>query len=193
MFELIFSVLAQASQSLVHWPYIHGTEQGLRTIGLDMCNKQAGGMLCIFLEEARLTSYIGLGDYLHDIDPTREWDEHLQHLLVFCRVHLKRNFMKRFGNHEARHIVLNKIFGPDSREEILENMRSICQMYPELTRWVNHKKPRWLMSGLAQSESKVPIEYFTIARKHTGLSESSHFQENHRIGRKISMLHACLS
>jgi hypothetical protein len=44
MFELVFAQLAQAARTIIHWPHIHGTDKGLRTIGLDMCNKQAGGM-----------------------------------------------------------------------------------------------------------------------------------------------------
>jgi hypothetical protein len=49
MFRLIFTTLAEAARTIIHFPYIHGTELGLRTIGLDMCKKQAGGkyMLCI--------------------------------------------------------------------------------------------------------------------------------------------------
>jgi hypothetical protein len=65
-------------------------------------------------------------------------------------------------------------------------------MYPELTKWLKHKETSWIMSGLAQSESKVAINYWIYARKHTGISESSHFQENNRVGRKTSMLRACL-
>lgn len=100
--------------------------------------------------------------------------------------------MKRFGNHPGRHTVLNDLFGGSTRAALLDNMRSICRQYPDLKRWIRHKQAHWLVSGLAHSESKVPIEYWTIARKHTGLCESSHFQENNYVGRKTSMLHACL-
>ena len=134
----------------------------------------------------------GLGDYLHQVDPSREWHEHLQHILVFCTVHLKRNFAKKFPMHPARHMILDKIFTSNTKDEISQHMRSVCTAYPELRSWIVNKQPEWLMTGLAQSASKVPIEYWTFARKHTGNSESSHFQENNFTGRKTSLLNATL-
>jgi hypothetical protein len=43
IFKTIFNTLGEAGRSLVHFPYFHFTESGIRTIGLDMCKKQAGG------------------------------------------------------------------------------------------------------------------------------------------------------
>ncbi|KAH8684403.1 hypothetical protein BGZ60DRAFT_165405 [Tricladium varicosporioides] len=176
LFDLLFSTLAEAGRFIIHFPHIHQTSTGLRTIGLDMCKKQAGG----------------LGDYFHEKDPSREWYEHLQHILVFCTVHLKRNFAKKFPLHPARHMLLDKIFGSESSDEITTHMRNICTVYPELQSWVVNKQPTWLIAGLARSASKVPIAYWTFARKHTGISESSHFQENNFTGRKTSLLNATL-
>lgn len=39
---------------------------------------------------------VGLGDYLHLQDPSREWQEHFQHVLMFCKTHVQRNFAKKF-------------------------------------------------------------------------------------------------
>jgi hypothetical protein len=49
LFDLLFSTLANAGRFIVHFPHIHQTPTGLRTIGIDMCRKQAGGeyMMCI--------------------------------------------------------------------------------------------------------------------------------------------------
>lgn len=47
LFEVVFSVLSEASRTIIRWPHIDSTERGLRTIGLDMCAKQAGGMYSI--------------------------------------------------------------------------------------------------------------------------------------------------
>jgi hypothetical protein len=49
LFTQIIKVLGNAAQQTIKWPYLSGSDQGIRTVGLDMCKKQAGGkyMLCI--------------------------------------------------------------------------------------------------------------------------------------------------
>jgi hypothetical protein len=89
-------------------------------------------------------------------------------------------------------MILDNIFACVSQDDIAEHMRGICIVYPELRTWVVNKQPSWLITGLARSASKVPIAYWTFARKHTGNSESSHFQENNFTGRKTSLLNATL-
>jgi len=41
-------------------------------------------------------------------------------------------------------------------------------------------------------QSKIPIKWWTFARDHTEISESSHFQDNNYTGRKQSLLAALL-
>jgi hypothetical protein len=177
---------------MVHFSYLHSTDTGIKTIGVDMCKKQAGGMCILDVSSAYAKRTLGLGDFLHKLDPTREWDEHIEHILVFCEVHLKRNFAKRFPRHRIRHEFFQLLFGANSRLEIDAHMRAICLEYPELKQWMLNKKPRWLLAGLTRSESKVPFKYWLQARKHTGIGESSHFQDNNFTGRKTSMLNAVL-
>lgn len=43
LFRLIFSTIANAGRFVIQFPYIHNTNFGIRTIGVDMCKKQAGG------------------------------------------------------------------------------------------------------------------------------------------------------
>jgi hypothetical protein len=177
---------------MVHFSYIHNTEAGIKTIGVDMCKKQAGGMYTLNVYSTYAKIMPGLGDYLHKLDPTREWDEHIEHILVFCEVHLKRNFAKRFPRHTIRHEFFQLLFGANSKVEIDAHMQSICIEYPELKQWILNKKPRWLLAGLTRSESKVPYSSWLRARKHTGVGESSHFQDNNFTGRRTSMLNAVL-
>ena len=47
MFTRLFTVLEQVSRQNIKFPYIHHTQRGIRTISLDMCKKQAGGMCSI--------------------------------------------------------------------------------------------------------------------------------------------------
>jgi hypothetical protein len=45
MFHHIFKVLGEVGRCPVRFPHIHGGEQGIRTITVDMCKKQAPGKL----------------------------------------------------------------------------------------------------------------------------------------------------
>lgn len=139
-----------------------------------------------------LKLFLGLGDYLHSLDRSRTWEEHLQYILVFCITHLKRNFAKKYPKHPLRYAILDKLFDSKSREEVRQNMHSMCLLYPELKQWIVNKQPQWILSGLVQSESKVPTSYWIHAKKHTGDSESSHFQENNFVGRGRSLVAAAL-
>jgi hypothetical protein len=49
LFKLLFSLVEEACREKMQFWHIHKTERSVRTIGVDMCNKQAGGMymLCI--------------------------------------------------------------------------------------------------------------------------------------------------
>ena len=112
-------------------------------------------------------------------------------MLVFCLVHLKRNFAKKFPNHELKHVV-DKIFNADTERELLFQMDNICITWPQLKPWINSKRAAWIMAGLSKARSKIPIEWWDFARKHTGIEESSHFQDNNYTGRKLSLLAAVM-
>ncbi len=193
MFSQIFPILEDVARSSIRFPYIHGGEQGLRTVTIDMCKKQASGRMRICRHCARhvLKFYLGFGDYLNMLDPSQEWHEHLQHMLVFCKTHVQRNFAKKFPKHPVKHSI-HQLWNMNSKQELLKQMDSISTTYPELKSWINSKKKRWILSGLTPEQSKVPIKWWIYARDHTGISESSHFQDNNFTGRKISFLGAVL-
>ena len=86
-------------------------------------------------------SLLGLRDYLHSLDLTREWDEHLQYILVFYIVHLKCNFVKKFPNHLARYSILDLIFRAKDRGEVTKYIYRIYLVYPELKLWLVNKQP----------------------------------------------------
>ena len=82
--------------------------------------------------------------------------------------------MKKFGrNHPAKHALEN-----------IWNARSY--------HWLDRKQKAWILGGLCPGVSKIPILWWDMARKHTGLSESSHFQDNNVTGRKNNLLAAVL-
>jgi hypothetical protein len=61
-------------------------------------------------------------------------------------------------------------------------MDCICKEYPELKSWIKSKKKGWILAGLAHEQSKIPIKWWTYAHNHTGIGESSHFQDNNFTG-----------
>jgi hypothetical protein len=71
-------------------------------------------------------------------------------------------------------------------------MNFMIEAYPELATWLKSKRKDWILAGLSQEKSKVPIEWWTFARSHTGISESSHFADNNFTGRQLSVLAAIM-
>ena len=40
--------------------------------------------------------FLGLGMFLHSIGKSKSWSDHLQHVLIFCRVHIQRKLHQKF-------------------------------------------------------------------------------------------------
>ena len=112
-------------------------------------------------------------------------------MLIFCKVHVQRNFTKRWPTYVAKYEV-DKIWGATSKEDLYERMDSICSAYPELETWIESKKTPWILAGLSPDQSRIDPEWWTYARKHTSLTESSHFQDNNYTGKKLNLLVAVL-
>jgi hypothetical protein len=87
---------------------------------------------------------------------------------------------------------LKNLWEAKTKSDVLERMQYICTRYPETKRWIDSKRRPWILSGLTLEQSKIPVEHWMYARKHTGISESSHFQDNNAVGRKQSLLAAVL-
>jgi hypothetical protein len=171
-------MLSKIGRQHVQFPHIHGGETGIRIITADMCMKQAPG----------------LGDYLHDLDPSREWDEHLLYMLLFCKVHVMRNFRKRFGNHPAKHLI-HYLWDSTSRDQLLNKANTILETIPNqsLKNGLNIRYQRHgILGALCQGQSKIDFQDWNLVRQHTNISESSHFQDNNFTGRRLSLLGAIL-
>jgi hypothetical protein len=87
---------------------------------------------------------------------------------------------------------IHQIWNLKSKQELLDKMQSISKEYPELKSWIKSKQKDWILAGLTAEQSKVPIKWWIYAHDHTGIGESSHFQDNNFTGRKISLLGAVL-
>jgi hypothetical protein len=69
---------------------------------------------------------------------------------------------------------------------------SICSAYPEAKTFFENKTPDWILAGLSKHASKMPPEWWNIARKNTNLAESSHHQDNYYAGIRNSLLESIL-
>ena len=79
-----------------------------------------------------------------------------------------------------------------AKDELLTKMDRVRAAYPELKSWIGNKQKEWVLAGLAREQSKIPIQWRTSARKHTGNCESSHLEDNNFTAWKISLLGAVL-
>jgi hypothetical protein len=83
---------------------------------------------------------------------------------------------------------IHQLWNKQSKKGVLEEMDRISKAYPELKSWIKSKKKGWILAGLTPEQSKIPIKWWIYSRDHTGIGESSHFQDNNFTGRKISLL-----
>jgi hypothetical protein len=85
-----------------------------------------------------------------------------------------------------------QLWETESIHNLLARMDFMINVYPELATWLKSKRKDWILAGLSREKSKVPFEWWTFARSHTGISESSHFADNNFTGRQLSVLAAVL-
>lgn len=169
LFHQLFSTIENLTGNLVLWRHIHGS--GICTVIADMDGAQAKG----------------LGQFLHMLDNSRTWTEHLQHQLIFCQVHIRRNFRKQFPIHPAQHM-LHHLFEATTCKDYLERIQGFIAVHPELRSWFKAKQKPWIISAIAKGASKIPSMHWVYARKNSNLAEVSHFEENNACGRKLALL-----
>ena len=67
---------------------------------------------------------------MHELDPGLEWYEHIMHMLIFCKVHVQRNFQNKLGDHPAKDH-LHRLWQATSRKEFLDMVDRIIHLYPD--------------------------------------------------------------
>jgi hypothetical protein len=92
------------------------------------------------------------------LDPSREWHEHLQYMILFCKTHVQHNFAKKFPTHPMKHSI-HQIWNVKSKQDLLKQMDDISTTYPELKSWIDNKKTGWILAGLTPEQSKMPIKW----------------------------------
>ena len=194
LFPLIFRILGEVGGSPVKWHHIH-SGAGLYAITIDMDSTQAQGILDVCQPYGNITLilYIGLGTYLDAVSGFEwGWEKHLEHVLIFCQVHVERNFRKKFQQHKAFSI-LNQLWEAETYEEYVERIQSLCRQYPDLRSWLRGKQKGWIASGLVRRLSKIPGTYWGYARKNTNIAEVTHAEDNNATGRGLTVLGAVIA
>jgi hypothetical protein len=134
---------------------------------------------------------LGFGDYLHELQPSKTWREHLLYVFILCKVHVRRAFRKKFGEHNDLPY-LTELFDASSMTELRDIIDEVSQRFLETANWFKNKLPPWILAGINSEASKIPEQWWANAYHHTGISESSHFMDNEAVGRKLSLLSAIL-
>jgi hypothetical protein len=104
---------------------------------------------------------------------------------------VKRAWRKRFPSHPASGFI-DLMWNATSKAEVLKLMQETETQWPETKNWFKGKRADWILAGLTQEASKIPISWWNNAPKHTGVSESSHYHDNEAVGRKQALLTAIL-
>ena len=78
------------------------------------------------------------------------------HMLIFCKVHVQRNFQNKLDDHPAKDH-LHRLWQATSRKEFLDMVDRIIHLYPDekLKSWLKHKCKDWILAGLCIGESRI--------------------------------------
>jgi hypothetical protein len=99
--------------------------------------------------------------------------------------------MKDFPDHPLKDQIPH-MWNASTKAELIRQMNHTCDAYPELANFIRNKQQDWILAGLAQEESKVPLDWWDYAHNETSIGESGHFLDSEYVGRKLPLLTAVL-
>ncbi len=108
-------------------------------------------------------------------------------MLIFCRVHIQRNWRKSYPDAPDEKYILPLLNAP-SKDAFKQQVQSLCEEYPNRKDWFKGKLANWMIAGLVASASKVPSKWRTYAAKSTNIAESGHWEDYVAVGQKQSLL-----
>lgn len=129
---------------------------------------------------------------MHEQYPLFTWQEHLEHMLVFCQVHIQRNWRKFYPNAPDEKQILLLLNAP-SKDAFKQQVEALCQQYPNRKDWFKGKLASWIIAGLVPSASKVLSKWRTYAAKTSNIAESGHWEDYVAVGQKRSLLAVILA
>ncbi|KAM0793811.1 hypothetical protein BDR22DRAFT_827483, partial [Usnea florida] len=158
-FTSLFRDLEKVLKQPIQWQHIH--HKGIYAITTDMCGKQAHAF----------------GQYLSEIDPSKKWDEHIQYVMIYCRIHLMRGIELKFKNHRY-YDLMRRIPNCSSKTELELILNQLLED-PITRAWAIHKSRAWIISGLHIDYSRMDREAFLSFVKDSNLGEVTHRKTNY--------------
>ncbi|OXV08157.1 hypothetical protein Egran_04080 [Elaphomyces granulatus] len=140
----------------IDWYHLH--HRGIEAVIVDMCAKQAKG----------------LGMFLHSIDKSKSWSDHLQHVLIFCRVYIQRKLHQKFRD-TPEYTLMDQIFTENNKSKfdiILGQLLNSSNL--EVRNWAKNKNVDWRLAGMSRCYTKMPAVKFDSFEKNSNLVESTH-------------------
>lgn len=123
-----------------------------------------------------LTS-LGLGAYLHSLDPRRTWQQHVSSILIYCLVHFERN-IRVFQDHPL-YFDIKAIPKLESRKEVqLLFDRLKTDPIKRVRDFARRYNCQLILGGLNKHYSLMAPEFFVSVQHHTNTLESIHRKTN---------------
>lgn len=176
LFKRAFSLVKKVTGKDIKFDPIHGC--GIHGIILDMDTKQ----------------YTGLGQYLSEIDPKHHdiiW--HLQHMVVFCRVHYQRSILNAIGTRSQGSPLWSRMMSllDCKSEDDYDTLLDLFIKYEDanVRSWAIHKKGAVIKAGLNKACSHIQSHFFDELRNHTNAVERSH-QKSYASGKYLTLVEA---
>lgn len=162
---------AVADKSGLRWKHIEGESGNLAYVKADWAPGQAKGF----------------GLYLHTLDSTRTWPEHLTYVYVGCLVHYHRNVNKQKVDDEVR-LLMRSLPTLEVKEDVNATFDAILGRGGEdLKEWVDFYRAEWTRAALTPAYSNVPTDILKSIERNTNASEAAHANIN-RDGKALSLL-----
>ncbi|RKF71415.1 hypothetical protein GcM3_102023 [Golovinomyces cichoracearum] len=124
---------------------------------------------------------LGIGNYLASIDPQNwPWYDHLQHTLVLCQVHFKRNIEDRMvqgrvyvaGKHPEEY---GLHYNPDYIRELTSRD---FEAEKRVRTWAQNKANPVIAAAINRNCTKIDKDLFGRIRKHTNSNEQTGNKSN---------------
>lgn len=115
----------------------------------------------------------------------RDWQDECEHILIYCLVHFFRGIDAKFANHPLRN-EMRRLPELDSEEAISQWFDTLTND-PSTRAWAQHKKTRWILSGIVRERSRMDAKFWNMADKNSNLIESTH-QKSYQSGQGCSLM-----
>jgi hypothetical protein len=116
--------------------------------------------------------------FLHSIDQSKSWSAHLQHVLIFCRVHIQRKLYQKFRD-APEYTLMGQLLTENNKSKFDIILGQLLRSSsPDVRNWAKHKNVDWMLAGMSRCYTKMPVVLFDSFEKDSNLVESTHHSTN---------------